>query len=205
MLVLLPPSETKAIGGDGAPLDLDRLALPELNPVRAKLVDALVDLAADVPTSLAVLGLSERQEAEVRRNAELRTAPTLPALDRYTGVLYDNLDLKTLTKAERARAERRLAVASALFGVVHGGDPIPAYRLSGGSVLPATGPLLKRFLTDPTRSAVWVLPGVFNSVSLAVTVNGAPLNAWITPLICQSWMMVFTSVLRLPSLCHGSW
>ncbi|CCH34235.1 peroxide stress protein YaaA [Actinosynnema sp. NPDC047251] len=141
MLVLLPPSETKAIGGAGAPLDLDLLTRPELNPVRAKLVDALVDLAADVPASLAVLGLSERQEAEVARNAELRTAPTMPALERYTGVLYDNLDLKTLTKAERSRAAGRLAVASALFGIVHGGDPIPAYRLSGGSVLPATGPL----------------------------------------------------------------
>ncbi|MEU4803394.1 peroxide stress protein YaaA [Actinosynnema sp. NPDC023587] len=141
MLVLLPPSETKAIGGDGAPLDLDLLARPELNPVRATLVDALVDLAADVPASLAALGLSARQEAEVARNAELRTAPTTPALERYTGVLYDNLGLKTLTKVERARAAGRLAVASALFGIVHGGDPIPAYRLSGGSALPATGPL----------------------------------------------------------------
>ncbi|MBW4720194.1 peroxide stress protein YaaA [Saccharothrix obliqua] len=141
MLVLLPPSETKATGGRGRPLDLDLLALPVLNPVRAKLVDALVDLARDVPASLAALGLSERQADEVARNAELRTAPTLPALERYTGVLYDNLDLKTLTKAERSRAEGRLAVASALFGVVRGGDPIPAYRLSGGSALPATGPL----------------------------------------------------------------
>lgn len=141
MLVLLPPSETKALGGSGAPLDLDRLSHPELTPVRGKLVDALVDLAADVPASLAALGLSERQAAEVERNAELRSSPTLPALARYTGVLYDALALDSLTKAEKARAFSRLAVASALFGVVTGGDPIPAYRLSGGSVLPDVGPL----------------------------------------------------------------
>lgn len=141
MLVLLPPSETKALGGSGAPLDLDRLVHPELNPVRGKLVDALVDLAADVPASLAALGLSERQAGEVERNAELRRSPTLPALARYTGVLYDALGLDSLTKTERSRAFGRLAVASALFGVVGGGDPIPAYRLSGGSVLPSVGSL----------------------------------------------------------------
>ena len=141
MLVLLPPSETKASGGDGPPLSLDALSLPELNPVRAKLVDAVVDLAADVPASLAVLGLSERQAEEVSRNAALGTSPTMPALSRYTGVLYDALDLPSLTRVERARAAERLGVASALFGVVLGSDPIPAYRLSGGSVLPAVGPL----------------------------------------------------------------
>ncbi|NUT46822.1 MAG: peroxide stress protein YaaA [Saccharothrix sp.] len=155
MLVLLPPSETKAPGGSGAPLDLDRLSHPELTPVRGKLVDALVDLAADVPASLAVLGLSERQAAEVGRNAELRRSPTLPALSRYTGVLYDALALESLTKTERSRASARLAVASALFGVVGGGDPIPAYRLSGGSVLPSVGPLgaLWRPVLEPVLAA----------------------------------------------------
>ncbi|WP_367136526.1 peroxide stress protein YaaA [Saccharothrix sp. HUAS TT1] len=155
MLVLLPPSETKALGGSGAPLDLDLLSHPELNPVRGKLLDALADLAADVPASLAALGLSERQAGEVGRNAELRRSPTLPALARYTGVLYDALGLDSLTKAEKARAFRRLAVASALFGVVGGGDPIPAYRLSGGSALPSVGPLgaLWRPALEPVLAA----------------------------------------------------
>lgn len=141
MLVLLPPSETKRDGGDGHPLDLDALSFPELAPVRRKLADALVELAADVPASLAALGLSERQDAEVRRNAALYRSPTTPALRRYTGVLYDALDVRSLTPALWRRAADRLAVASALFGTVRATDPIPAYRLSGGSVLPGTGPL----------------------------------------------------------------
>ncbi|WP_216208672.1 peroxide stress protein YaaA [Amycolatopsis aidingensis] len=141
MLVLLPPSETKAPGGDGPPLDLDALSFSALNPVRAKLADALVDLATDVPASLRALKLSERQRDEVTRNAELWSAPTLPALRRYTGVLYDALDVPGLRRAELAKAGRRLAVASALFGVLRGTDRIPAYRLSGGSALPAVGPL----------------------------------------------------------------
>ncbi|PVZ10986.1 YaaA family protein [Actinomycetospora cinnamomea] len=132
MLVVLPPSETKAAGGRGRPLDLDALSFPSLNPTRKVLVDELVALAADVPASRAALDLSERQDDEIARNAALWTSPTAPALRRYTGVLYDALDPASLTPAAR----RRLLVCSALFGLVGGTDPIPAYRLSGGSALP---------------------------------------------------------------------
>jgi cytoplasmic iron level regulating protein YaaA (DUF328/UPF0246 family) len=141
VLVLLPPSETKAEGGAGAPLDLDLLSFPELNPVRRKLADALADLAGDIPASIKALGLSAKQDAEVARNAVLSTAPTMPALHRYTGVLYDALGFGSLTRPQQRKAGARLAVASALFGVVRATDPIPAYRLSGGSVLPGVGPL----------------------------------------------------------------
>ncbi|MGY1827404.1 peroxide stress protein YaaA [Blastococcus sp. SYSU DS0541] len=145
MLVLLPPSETKAPGGDGPPLDLGALTAPELTPVRSRLAGALVALADDVPASRAALGLSPKQDDEIARNAALLTAGTLPALHRYTGVLYDALDVGSLTRAQRARAERRLAVGSALFGLVGGGDRIPAYRLSAGSALPGL----------PTLRALW--------------------------------------------------
>lgn len=153
MLVLLPPSETKAPGGDGPPLNLDDLSYPELNPVRRKLTDALADLSADVPASLDALGLSPRQEDEVARNTALWSSPTLPALERYTGVLYDALDIGGFTKAQLAKAERRLAVASALFGIARGDDRIPAYRLSGGSSLPSLGAL--RALWRPVLEPVF--------------------------------------------------
>ena len=172
MLVLLPPSETKAIGGAGAPLDLDALSFPELNPVRDKLVSALEDLANDVPASLKALDLSERQLDEVERNAALRTSETTPALLRYTGVLYDNLDFPSLKKAEKQRAYQRLAVASALFGVVRGGDPVPAYRLSGGSTLPSHGslrtlwkPALEPVLKEADEFVVDLRSGAYSSLA----------------------------------------
>jgi uncharacterized protein len=145
VLVLLPPSETKAAGGDGVPLDLAALTAPELTPVRTELAEALVKLADDVPASRAALGLSPKQDDEIERNATLWTSPTRPALERYTGVLYDALDVGSMTRAQRARAGRRLAVGSALFGLVRGDDPIPAYRLSAGSALPGL----------PTLRAMW--------------------------------------------------
>jgi uncharacterized protein len=136
VLVVLPPSETKAPGGDGPALDLAALSRPELTPVRERLVDAVVALAADVPAARTALGLGPRQDDEIARNAALRTAPTMPALLRYTGVLYDALDVRSMTRAQRARASRRLAVGSALLGLVGADDPVPAYRLSAGCALP---------------------------------------------------------------------
>jgi uncharacterized protein len=145
VLVLLPPSETKHPGGTGSPLDLTALTAPELTPLREQLVDALVTLAADVPASRAALGLSPAQDGEIARNAALRTSPTMPAIERYNGVLYDALDVRSLTRAQRRRAATRLAVGSALFGVVRAEDPVPSYRLSAGSALPGL----------PTLRSMW--------------------------------------------------
>ncbi|HEY2765429.1 MAG TPA: peroxide stress protein YaaA [Pseudonocardiaceae bacterium] len=139
MLVLLPPSETKASGGDGPPVHLDTLSRPELTPARRKLGDELVELSWQRTAGLAALGLSEHQHGELERNRALWSAPTLPALQRYTGVLYDALDAGSLRAGPRARAIRRLVIASALFGLLAADDRIPAYRLSASSSLPGTG------------------------------------------------------------------
>ncbi|OZM70245.1 hypothetical protein CFN78_26380 [Amycolatopsis antarctica] len=187
MLVLLPPSETKAGGGRGRPLDLDALSFPDLNPVRAKVADALTELARDVTASLAALGLSERQHEEVARNAELWTAPTAPALLRYTGVLYEAMDLTGFRAPQLAKAGRRLAVASALFGLVRANDPIPAYRLSGDSVLPGTGglrplwrPALEPVLDGVEGLVVDLRSGAYAALARvpdAVTVRVVTVNA----------------------------
>ncbi len=145
MIVLPPPSETKRGGGDGPPLRLEKLANPGLGALRAALVGELVDLAADPPACRTALGVSPSQDAEIERNAALRTAPTLPALRRYTGVLYDALDVDSLRGAEAKRARARLAIGSALFGLLRADDQVPAYRLSATSKLPA----------KPTLAARW--------------------------------------------------
>jgi cytoplasmic iron level regulating protein YaaA (DUF328/UPF0246 family) len=85
---------------------------------------------------MRALKLGPRQVAEVERNRALMESPTMPAIDRYTGVLFDALDAPGLDHAARAWAGDHLAVHSALFGLVRGLDPIPAYRLSHDSRLP---------------------------------------------------------------------
>ena len=142
MLIVLPPSETKSFGGDHPPLDWDLLSFPELNPVREQIAADLV--ALDDP--FTVLGISDKLAAEVEANQELLTSPTTPAILRYTGVLYDALSAGTLPN----ETLQRLAIGSALFGVVRAGDLIPHYRLSGGTKLPT-----RSSNTTPTLKSRW--------------------------------------------------
>jgi cytoplasmic iron level regulating protein YaaA (DUF328/UPF0246 family) len=149
VLVLLPPSEGKAPGGSGAPLDLSRLSHPALSPVREQLVDAIVEAATTDPVALQkALGCPD---GEVEKDAALRTSPTLPAMRRYTGVVYEALSYATLSASGRRRANASLRVASALFGLLTPSDPVPAYRLSGGTSLPGVGslPSLWRPVLEP--------------------------------------------------------
>jgi hypothetical protein len=156
MLILLPPSETKHVGGTGDPLDLSRLSWPELSAVRARLVDEVTILAKDPAAARTALGLSAGQDEAIELDRVLTGSPTMPALQRYTGVLYDALDAGSLKRAALGRARARIAVGSALFGLVRAGDPIPAYRLSASSVLPGTGRLtgLWRPAVEPVLAAL---------------------------------------------------
>jgi cytoplasmic iron level regulating protein YaaA (DUF328/UPF0246 family) len=118
------------------------MSFPELTGARARVLGALVDLCTGDPAEAArTLGLGPTQLDLVARNGRLVTAPAARADKVYTGVLYDALDVATLTPAAKRRASARLAVASSLFGLVRPGDRIPAYRLSGDAALPGLGPV----------------------------------------------------------------
>ena len=142
MRILISPSETKSVGGDGDPLDLAALSLAVLTDTRRTVADALVTVCSGDPEGArAALGLSEKLAQEVALDAQLWSTPTAPALSRYTGVLYDALDARSFTAATRSRAESRLWIGSALFGLLAATDPIPHYRLSAGTQLPGLGTL----------------------------------------------------------------
>lgn len=158
MLVLLPPSETKRAGGSGPALDLATLSFRSLTQVRAELVPAVVELAADTETAMRALKLGPKSVAEIARNRELASAPTMPAIDRYTGVLFDALDAPSLDGPARDFAARTVLVHSALFGLVGALDQIPAYRLSHDSRVP--GVRLKTFWRDHLAGVLDDEPGL---------------------------------------------
>ncbi|UDY35668.1 YaaA family protein [Dermatobacter hominis] len=129
-LILIPPSEGKAPGGGGPPwtpgtmaVDLDH----RRERVMAALRSAMRRNAAERGRLLGVKG--EALAAATEANRSIATSPTMPAAERFTGVLYDALSLSTLAADARARADGSLLVLSGVFGLVAPSDPIPDHKL----------------------------------------------------------------------------
>jgi len=177
VLVLLPPSEGKAPAPKrGRALDLDGLSFPALTATRAAVLAALVDLAAGPrPAALDALGLTDGQSSEVDRDLVVFQSPTASAERLYTGVLYQSLDLASLSPAARRRARSRVVVASAAFGAVRLVDRLPTYRLSISARLPGLRTLAS--LWRPALAAV--LPEAAGSRGLVVDLrSGSYAAAW---------------------------
>ncbi|KAA9111112.1 YaaA family protein [Microbacterium rhizomatis] len=153
MLILLPPSETKRAGGARTPLAVGGLSLPTLAPQRETVIDALVALSADEDHAARVLKLGPTQRHEVAANARLRDSATMPAVDRYTGVLYDAVDAASLDGAARRWLAHHVLIHSAPFGPIGAMDRIPAYRLGASASIPGI-PALRALWSDAVSAAL---------------------------------------------------
>lgn len=145
MRILLPPSEAKNPGGRGLPLARRQRRQP-IDDSREQVLLGLDRLLAEAEPRKAAraLGLpASVAAAALADNRRVRTAPTMPALDRYAGVVYDGLFLQPLSAAARTVANREVLVFSGLFGVLRGGDPVPAYRVAAQATLPGVGVLVR--------------------------------------------------------------
>ena len=132
VLVLLPPSETKVSGGSGT-LSLASLGFPGLASGRSAALDAVAALVA--------AGQDESSPAKARAaaaNRHVRDSGTLPAIERYTGVLFDGLGYSELDADAQAWVREHVAIGSALFGLVRASDGIPDYKISHNTKLPGT-------------------------------------------------------------------
>jgi cytoplasmic iron level regulating protein YaaA (DUF328/UPF0246 family) len=139
VLILLPPSETKRDGGpDDSKLDLGALSFPSLTPHRKAALASLRDISKSVAASTVALGLGPTQRFEVDRNRAIRTSAVMPAVERYTGVLYDAIDVARLDPDSRRFLGNHVVIHSALFGLIGADDPVPAYRFSHGTKLAGT-------------------------------------------------------------------
>ncbi len=149
MIFLLPPSETKEPGGKKKP---KKLSHKELDKTRKVLQQALLDICKTPSLAAKALKLGPKQSGEIQVNLDLTNPKCLPALDRYTGTLYDALKADGLTSAMRARACKSVFIQSSLFGLISASDEIPNYRLSAESKIPGVN--LKK-LWQQSHVAIW--------------------------------------------------
>lgn len=136
MRIVLPPSETKRPGGGNSVLTLSAFSHQQLTPGRKQALIALRKLSSRKADAQKVLKLSEKQLHYLQDNTALTTSPTMPAIERYTGVLYDALNVAEMDAQARAWVNASVSIQSALFGLIDATDEIPGYRLSASTVLP---------------------------------------------------------------------
>lgn len=136
MLILLPPSETKTRPAPHPASDwrLDELSHPQLSRARETMLRAVQRTAAASDAD-ARLGIPASAPELAERMAQLEQEPVAPALQVYSGVLFDQLAEHTVVPEDR-----RVLIQSALLGLVDAGaDRIPAYRVSATSQVQRLG------------------------------------------------------------------
>lgn len=118
MIILIPPSEGKSSGGDCKPLR-------KLSGPSVKIYDKLCKEQNE-----KLLGVKGKVlEQALQDNKTILTQKTMPAIKRYTGVVYDGLDYESLNSKEKKYVDSNVKIVSALFGLVSPKDYIPNYKL----------------------------------------------------------------------------
>ncbi|KPM52029.1 hypothetical protein CcI49_19520 [Frankia sp. CcI49] len=138
MRILLPPSEAKAEGGDGPSLRAAGFGDGPLAVARAEVARAVaVFCRSDPSAAIAALRLpASRAQADLAANISMPDAPTMPALDRFVGVLYEALAPATLPPAARAVASQALFVSNGAFGLLGATEPVPDHRVGMAAAVP---------------------------------------------------------------------
>ena len=140
-LILIPPSEGKELGGEGPPWAEARGDHP-LASRRREVIAALGPALRNRAAAARLLGArGDTLERFVEADLAVDSAATLPAIQRYTGVLYQHLDAAALDRRSRTRLGRTVRIFSGLWGVVAPDEWIPDYRLKMSASLPGPGKL----------------------------------------------------------------
>lgn len=119
--ILLPPSEGKKEGGLGSPLSKVPTEVLQIINKLNKTSDK------DWKKLLGVKG--ENLEQAIQSNKSILSSKTMPAIDRYTGVVYSAIDYSSFNQKEQIFFADHVRIVSAVFGLVKPTDLIPEYKL----------------------------------------------------------------------------
>jgi len=162
--VLLPPSESKAVGGERGVVG-GRFS----GPMRSSHEQVRRELRALLRTGdqaalervLGVRGPLLERALTSTKALLAGKAPVLPAWQRYEGVVWSHLEPATLSAGERAR----ILVPSGLYGLNAADDLLPDYRLTMKVSLGAVGnvaahwrPAVTKALVSLDRPIISLLP-----------------------------------------------
>lgn len=136
MKILLAPSETKNRGGVGR-FNIGDLLFDRIGTKRRELLGIYDDILSgnDMEKINQMFGLKKVEDVDYYKSQRLSLAPTMSAIERYTGVAFDYLGYNSLNSDMKSYLNENLIIFSNLFGVLSAGDQIPDYRLKQGATV----------------------------------------------------------------------
>jgi hypothetical protein len=143
---LIACSGRKRSSGKGAPwpevrAQVDGNAFAFIDDERMELLSYYGTLSQDNARSVYVAprGVpgagNERVERARLKNTPLMHCPTMPAIERYTGKVYEIIK-QTLSCKPDVDAQNEILIISSLFGILRTNDMIPDYELMMGDKSP---------------------------------------------------------------------
>ena len=158
MKILIPPSEGKSR------VKVTKTLFSDTNFRFKREVNQVVRLLEliDDEDLRSVYGTSaEKALMFHRQNQDIFNSPCAPAIERYTGVVYEHISWSTLSEKAKDYMEKYIYIFSGLFGLLTPKTPIPDYKLKMNilSLQHHWNPILTEALKDD-ESIIDLLPQV---------------------------------------------
>jgi len=158
MKILIPPSEGKAR------VKSTNIIFSGTNFKFEKPVNQVVRLLEliDDEDLRSVYGTSpEKALGFHRQNQDIFNSPCAPAVERYTGVVYEHIEWATLSEKAKKYMDEYVIIFSGLFGMLTPMTPIPDYKLKMNvlSLQHHWNPILSEALQDE-KPIIDLLPQV---------------------------------------------
>jgi len=147
MKILIPPSEGKAKVRSQEILFRDTKF--QFSQYTQQIVDLLNLIENEDLTS--VYGTSQDKAIMFhRQNQDVFNSKCVPAIERYTGVVYNHIDWETLNKKAKNYMNKHVIIFSGLFGLLSPDTFIPDYKLKMNvlSLKSLWGPIISDYLKD---------------------------------------------------------
>ena len=126
MKILIPPSEGKA------KTKPTKILFSEINfrfEREVKQVVRLLELIDDEDLRSVYGTSAEKASMFHRQNQDIFNSPCAPAIERYTGVVYEHISWSTLSEKAKDYMEKYIYIFSGLFGLLSPKTLIPDYKL----------------------------------------------------------------------------
>ena len=147
MKILIPPSEGKA------KVRSLEVVFKDTNFQFAQYTQQIVDLLCLIENEDLTSVYGTTQDKAImfhRQNQDVFNSKCVPAIERYTGVVYNHIEWSSLSTKAQNYMKKHIIIFSGLFGLLQPDTLIPDYKLKMNvlSLKSLWGPIISDYLKD---------------------------------------------------------